>query len=111
MPHLDDVVPVVQRKEDVSRYFQPVVVMSKKAQEDCDFSSGGGFFEVNGERYFYEEDAELGDIVIYSGATVHGVADIDLHKTFDSNKLDGRFAAFTAIYPIQSTRSTQGLRT
>jgi len=97
--HVDDVVPVVQRAEGISRYFQPIIVMSKKGSgDDCDFETGGGFFEVAGERYFYESDAEPGDIVIYSGATVHGVADIDLHKTFDCRKLEGRLAGFTTIY-------------
>ncbi len=97
--HLDDVVPVVQKAEGISQYFQPVVVMSKKGEgEDCDFRTGGGFFEVKGERYYYEGDAELGDIVIYSGATVHGVADIDLHKTFDPRTCEGRLAAFVTLY-------------
>lgn len=97
--HVDDVVPVVQKAEGISRYFQPVVVMSKKGTgEDCDFCTGGGFFDVEGERYYYEEDSELGDIVIYSGATIHGVADIDLHRTFDPRKPDGRMAGFVTIY-------------
>ena len=97
--HLDDVVPVVQKAEGISQYFQPVVVMSKKGEgDDCDFRTGGGFFEVMGKRYYYEGDAELGDIVIYSGATVHGVADIDLHKTFDPRVCEGRLAAFVTLY-------------
>lgn len=97
--HIDDVVPVVQKAEGISRYFQPVVVMSKKGNNaDCDFSTGGGFFDIQGERYYYESDAELGDIVIYSGATIHGVADIDLHKTFNPRNCEGRFAAFVTIY-------------
>ena len=97
--HLDDVVPVVQKAEGISHYFQPVIVMSKKGTgEDCDFKTGGGFFEVNDTRYYYEEACELGDLVIYSGATIHGVADIDLHKTFDPRKAEGRFAGFVTIY-------------
>ncbi len=97
--HVDDVVPVVQKAEGISRYFQPLIVMSKKGTaEDCDFQTGGGFFEVSGQRYYYEEGCEMGDIVIYSGATVHGVADIDLHKIFDNRRPDGRMAAFVTLY-------------
>ncbi len=97
--HVDDVVPVVQKAEGISRYFQPLIVMSKKGKtDDCDFETGGGFFEVNSERYYYEEVCELGDIVIYSGATIHGVADIDLHKTFDNRNCEGRMAGFVTIY-------------
>ena len=97
--HVDDVVPVVQQAEGINQYFQPVVVMSKKGEgAECDFRTGGGFFDVLGERYYYESHAELGDIVVYSGATVHGVADIDLHKTFDPRICEGRLAAFVTLY-------------
>ena len=97
--HVDDVVPVVQKAEGISRYFQPLIVMSKKGKgDDCDFETGGGFFEVDGNRYYYEEGCEIGDIVIYSGATIHGVADIDLHRTFDNRNNRGRFAGFVTLY-------------
>ena len=73
--------------------------MSKKGNgADCDFETGGGFFEVDGARYYYEEGCDIGDIVIYSGATVHGVADIDLHKTFDNRTCRGRLAGFVTLY-------------
>ena len=98
--HVDNIVPTVQSKSKLSNeYYQPVIVMSKKGTDhDCDFSTGGGFFEVNGERFYYEEVCELGDIIIYSGNTIHGVADIDLHKPFDSRSPDGRFGGFVTLY-------------
>ena len=73
--------------------------MSKKGNgNDCDFETGGGFFEVDGERFYYESECELGDIIIYSGLTVHGVEDIDLAKPFDSTSAEGRFAGFVTLY-------------
>jgi len=40
--HIDDVVPVVQKAEGISQYFQPVLIMSKKGKgDDCDFETGG----------------------------------------------------------------------
>lgn len=98
--HLDNIVPVVQEKSGLANeYFQPVLVMSKKGkEEDCDFVTGGGFFQVGSRRYFYEENCELGDIVIYSGRTIHGVADIDLHETMDSHRPAGRFGGFVTLY-------------
>jgi len=97
--HKDNIVPIIQKSAGISSYFQPVLIMSKKGKDkDCDFESGGGFFELNDIRYYYEEFCELGDIVIYSGATVHGVGDIDLHKTFDNRSLGGRFSGFVTIY-------------
>ncbi len=97
--HIDDIVPVVQRASGISQYFQPVIIMSKKGKgTDCDFESGGGFFELENTRYYYEEEAELGDLLIYSGHTAHGVADIDLHKTFDNRHPEGRYAGFVTLY-------------
>ena len=97
--HVDDIVPVVQKASGISRYFQPVIIMSKKGNEvDCDFITGGGFFELDKRRYYYEEEAQLGDLVIYSGATVHGVEDIDLHVPFDTRNPRGRFAGFVTLY-------------
>ena len=97
--HKDNVVSTLQKQSGIGRYFQPVIVMSKKGtSKDCDFVSGGGFFEINKERYFYEEEAELGDIIIYSGKIIHGVADIDIHKKFDSTKNIGRLAGFVTLF-------------
>lgn len=97
--HLDDVVPVVQKAEGISTYFQPVMMMSTcGTRDDDDFCTGGGFFEYEGERFFYERECSIGDIVIYSGATVHGVVDIDIHKTFDSTSSEGRMAGFVTLY-------------
>ena len=98
--HLDNIVPSVQAKAGLSnQYFQPVIVLSKKGKgEDCDFETGGGFFKVGSRRYFYEETCELGDIVIYSGATIHGVIDIDLHKTMNTDSAAGRLGGFVTLY-------------
>lgn len=66
--------------------------------DEHDFSTGGGFFEYEGERFYYEKHCNIGDIVIYSGATIHGVTDIDLHKTFDSTSCAGRMGGFVTLY-------------
>jgi hypothetical protein len=96
---LDDVVPQVQKAEGISTYFQPVLMMSERGDgPDCDFTTGGGFFEYDGERFYYESHCEMGNVVIYSGATIHGVEDIDLHKAFDSHSPEGRLAGFVTLY-------------
>lgn len=99
--HRDDAsVSIVQNILGLSdQFFQPVLCMSKKGKgPGCDFETGGGFFDLRGERCYYEHFCDPGDIVIYSGLTVHGVADIDLHKTFDSHSPEGRFGGFVTIY-------------
>jgi hypothetical protein len=75
--------------------------MSKCGREPgCDFATGGGFFEHDGTRYLFEQACELGDVVVYSGATVHGVVDIDLAKPFRQDSLDGRLCGFVTLYRV-----------
>ena len=59
---------------------------------------GGGFFEHRGERFYFERECELGDVVIYSGETIHGVGDVDVHKPFRHDTVDGRLCAFVTLY-------------
>ena len=97
--HFDNVVPVVQAAEGINGYFQPILVMSKKGDgPDCDFKTGGGFFELDGTRYYFEEECELGDLVVYSGETRHGVSDIDTDVVFDQSQVQGRLCGFCTLY-------------
>jgi len=76
-------------------YYQVFLVLSRKG---VDFERGGGFFEENGERYYFEEYCELGDIAIYDGNTLHGVDPVDPHKRLDLNSINGRMAGFVSFY-------------
>lgn len=67
-------------------------------REDCDFESGGGFFESNGRRYYYEEECEPGDIVIYNTSITRGVSKVDVLKGFKQDSMEGRFAGFVTTY-------------
>lgn len=103
--HKDDVVPVVQAAEGLNGYYQPIIVMSTSGDsDDDDFAGGGGFFEYQGKRYLFERACQLGDVVVYSGATIHGVEDVDLHKPFRQDTLDGRICGFVTIYRQFSER-------
>ncbi|MFT5813642.1 MAG: hypothetical protein ACI9VT_001395 [Psychroserpens sp.] len=93
--HKDIVVPKVHEKEGYKGFYQLIMAMSKKG---VDFETGGGFASIKGEKYYFEEDVEYGDIVIYDGRTVHGVDDIDPHKPFRQTSIDGRIAAFVTLY-------------
>lgn len=93
--HRDTVVPKVHAQEGYKGFYQLVMVLSKKG---VDFIQGGGFATLEGERYFYENDAEYGDIVIYDGRTIHGVADIDPENPFDQKSSNGRMAGFVTLY-------------
>lgn len=93
--HRDTVVPKIHEGEGLPGYYQLVLVLSKKG---WDFQVGGGYVSVGRERYFYEEDADYGDIVIYDGRTTHGVEEVDPHKPFLQTDPAGRMAGFVTLY-------------
>lgn len=93
--HRDTVVPKVHEGEGLPGYYQLVLVLSKKG---FDFESGGGYVSRGTERYFYEEDADYGDLVIYDGRTTHGVEEVDPQKPFLQSNPAGRMAGFVTLY-------------
>lgn len=93
--HRDNVVPIVMKRQGFDSFYQPIMVLSRPG---IDFEQGGGFVEVDGERYFFESECQYGDIIIYDGRTVHGVADIDPHLPFRQDSIEGRLAAFATLY-------------
>ena len=93
--HRDTVVPKVQEKQGFDSFYQPIMVMSRKG---IDFEQGGGYVEIDRERHFFETECQYGDIVLYDGRTVHGVDDIDPHKPFKQDVLEGRLAGFATLY-------------
>lgn len=95
LSHRDIVVPKVHEKEGYKGFYQLIMAMSKKGE---DFEKGGGFATIKGQKYYFEEDVDYGDIVIYDGRTVHGVDDIDPDKSFNQNKIGGRIVAFVTLY-------------
>ena len=94
--HRDNFTPVVQRSGGVLSYSQPIVVMSRRG---LDFTEGGGFVvDTKGDRVHYEDFCELGDIVLYTGDTVHGVDDVDPHLAFDQTSFEGRLSGLVTLY-------------
>lgn len=80
---------------DACRFYQVLLVLTKKGE---DFEEGGAFVESGDERVFYEGDCEVGDVIVYDGQAVHGVADIDPLEPLDLTSLSGRLVAFAALY-------------
>ena len=52
----------------------------------------------NAERYFYEDDCDLGDIVIYDGRIKHGVEEIDYLEPLDTASCEGRYVAMANLF-------------
>ncbi|NNF60401.1 MAG: hypothetical protein HKN06_03615 [Gammaproteobacteria bacterium] len=100
--HREDYVPTIYEQFGLSgeAYFQPLIVMSKKGSgsPDHDFVFGGGYFERDGIRHYYEEHAELGDILVYDTRTMHGVTEIDPTRPFRQDSAEGRYSGFVTLY-------------
>ncbi len=76
-------------------YYQLLLVMSQKG---LDFESGGAFLEHDNQPILLEDTCKVGDIVIYNGSSIHGVATIDPHHLLDLDTISGRLAAFVSVY-------------
>ena len=80
----------------MEQYVQLILVMSIKGK---DFMEGGAYIvEEDGTRNFYEDDFQLGDVVIYDGRVVHGVEEIDPMEPLDLNSFDGRHVALVTLF-------------
>jgi hypothetical protein len=67
-------------------------------QRGLDYQSGGGFVVHNGVFCDSEKDGQTGDVVVYDGKTMHGVADVDPTVPVQANDLRGRAVAIATIY-------------
>jgi hypothetical protein len=78
-------------------YFQVILQLTEKG---LDFEEGGAYVDVNDERVLYEHACLTGDVVVYDGRSVHGVADVDPMKALDLSRLDGRVVAFVSLFRL-----------
>ena len=78
-----------------TNFFQLVLTMTRKNEH---FQQGGSFVEVNNTRINLDDVSLPGDILVYDGRTVHGVEDIDPHKTLDLTSINGRLAGFATLF-------------
>ena len=92
--HTDYVVKDVA-DEKSTRFYQVVLTMSRKGVH---FKQGGAFVDVDGRRLCLDDVAEMGDIVVYDGRTVHGVEDIDPKEPLDLDTINGRIAGFATLF-------------
>lgn len=93
--HRDDITAKVVREAGFKLYLQVYLIMSKKGE---DFHTGGAFLDYQGQPVSYEEACDPGDVLIYNGNTLHGVADIDPLEPLDLTHFTGRIAAFVTLF-------------
>ena len=107
--HKEDYIPKFYEEAGLELcYYQPIILMSKRGDgEDCDYESGGGYFESrDGERCYYEGYTEMGDVVIYDTQLFHGVTEVDPRKPFRQASTEGRYIAFSTLYKDLSATSS-----
>jgi hypothetical protein len=76
-------------------YNQAMLVMTRKG---VDFGSGGAFVVHRGGYGLYEDEVEIGDVVVYDGRAVHGVSDVDPLEPLDMTVFNGRVVAFASLF-------------
>ena len=81
--------------QDTNAFIQLLLLLTERG---IDYKTGGAFVERDGRQIDSEVDTLSGDVVVYDGATVHGVADIDPTSVFNAADLRGRAVALATIY-------------
>ena len=95
IPHRDLNAHKAMHDAGFERSVNLVLLMTKRG---IDFEEGGGFVEINGSRVYYEDEYEVGDLVLYDEQNIHGVEDIDPMKPMDSSTTNGRYTAFATLF-------------
>lgn len=80
---------------DGAAYIQMVLLLTERG---TDYTRGGAFVESGNRDVDSEEGSQSGDLLIYDGASNHGVADIDSHLPFVADDLRGRAVALATVY-------------
>ncbi len=93
--HVDVGTATVATDMGMDRYVQLLLLLTKKG---VDYHEGGAYIELGGERYMFEGECEIGDIVIYDGRVDHGVEEIDPMEPLDLGAFAGRHVALVTLF-------------
>jgi len=94
---------VANAMDSGAAYAQPVMILSRHGE---DYHEGGAFIVRDGEPVFYESECAPGDVVVYDGRALHGVADIDPLEPIDLQSFSGRVAALVSLYRVLEPGAT-----
>ncbi len=96
VPHRDMYSQVATTEAGLG-YFQLLLLLTEKG---VDFHEGGAYVEVGEQRLFYEDACQSGDVVVYDGRTMHGVADVDPMEPLDLTHLSGRAVGIVSLFRL-----------
>lgn len=78
-----------------TEFYQVVLTMTAKGEH---YQHGGAFVDIGETRYCLDDNARMGDILVYDGRTMHGVEDIDPGALVDLDRINGRLSGFATLY-------------
>ena len=96
LPHRDMYSQVVANQKGLG-YYQ---VLLQLTQKGADFDEGGAYVDLEEDRLAYEEQCQTGDVIVYDGRSVHGVADIDPMRPLDLQRFNGRAVLLASLFRV-----------
>jgi hypothetical protein len=76
-------------------FYQVVLTMTRKGEH---YHKGGAFVDIGEDRLCLDDNALMGDILVYDGRTVHGVEDIDPGEMVDLDTINGRLSGLATLF-------------
>jgi hypothetical protein len=96
VPHRDMYAQVATTEAGIG-YFQLLLLLTEKGR---DFQEGGAYVDRGEDRFAFEDGCASGDVVVYDGRSVHGVADIDPLLPLDLTRFSGRAVALASLFRV-----------
>lgn len=93
--HVDSVLSSVHDWSGYKQFLQFLLPLSEKG---TDFTRGGGYVYVKGNKVIIDDLMERGDVAVYSGLIRHGVDEIDPQRPLRLDINSGRVVAFANLY-------------
>jgi hypothetical protein len=75
-------------------------VLLELTEKGRDFIEGGAYVDLDEERVSYEDHCQTGDVIVYDGRSIHGVADIDPMLPLDLQRLSGRIVGMASLFRL-----------
>jgi hypothetical protein len=94
--HTDLIIDKISSTSNL-RTVQLVGVLSNRGEH---FETGGAYIKTISGRIDLDNQAEVGDVIVYDGASYHGVYDIDANYKFTTDSQFGRWAALVSLYQL-----------
>lgn len=94
-PHRDAMSGTVTKEAGLRKFIQILVLITERG---LDFERGGAYIDTAAGRVDLEAELGSGDVLIYDGRSLHGVADIDPHMKPSLTEPTGRFVALATLY-------------